>query len=270
MGRHPSDEVGPEATELIELGSELSGIAAATAVGGLVGGPIGAAAGALGAPVLKQALRSTLTELASRHLGNREKSRVGAVVGVAVETVDRNLRDGKSPRSDWWGAAANSQGARELIEGVLVAAQREHEESEIRLMGKLLGNLLFETRIDRDYANQLIRMAERLSYRQIVLLALFDIRVRDAKGLHVGPIDLQGGKTPTMSVLHDILELYRSTMLQQVSEDHPGTTILLDLTAIDPSKVQVVLGPGGWLHDLMEMPGSVFSLDVERVASLLR
>jgi len=60
----------------------------------------------------------------------------------------------------------------ELLEGVLLAAQREYEERKVRCYGNLYANIAFEPAIDSVTANSLLREADDLSYMQIQLLAL--------------------------------------------------------------------------------------------------
>jgi len=63
--------------------------------------------------------------------------------------------------------------AKEIVEGVLLAAQREHEEKKLLYYSNLLANIAFHPEIDRAHANLLIRLGERLSYRQLCVLSLF-------------------------------------------------------------------------------------------------
>lgn len=120
-------------------------------------------------------IHEVLADMAQRQLSEKEGQRVRAAVSVSEDIVRTNLAEGKNPRSDWFG---NTWGdplpddATEIIEGVLMAAQHEHETRKVAILGRILGNLAFTPQIDRDYANILIRSASELTYRQFCILAL--------------------------------------------------------------------------------------------------
>lgn len=63
--------------------------------------------------------------------------------------------------------------ADEILEGILLSAQREHQEKKVQFYGNLIANIAFDPSIDREQANFLIKLDESLSYRQICLLSLF-------------------------------------------------------------------------------------------------
>lgn len=254
--------------QLIEAGSEIAGSAAGAGLGLLIAGGPGAIAGATAGPAITWGLRSATLELAHRFLGNRERARIGATAAFAAATINSRLAEGAVPREDWFegeGACA----AEEVAEGVLLAAARSPEERKVELLGRMLGNLAFQPSLDRGYANLLVRVAGELSYRQICLLALFNLNSRTAYPLHASSLDIGDGRENQIGVLQEILDLHRRTMLQQTATDHPGHDIMLNIFHIDPSRTQTVTGPGGWLSDLMELPGSIPDEELQAVHSLL-
>jgi hypothetical protein len=68
-------------------------------------------------------------------------------------------------------AHTDRSSAEELLEGVILAAQRESQERKVRFYGYLYSNLVFDPTVDRAHGNYLIRLLDRLSYRQVCLLA---------------------------------------------------------------------------------------------------
>lgn len=62
----------------------------------------------------------------------------------------------------------------EILEGTLIAAKNEYEEKKLKYYGNLVANIAFHQEIDSYHANYLLRIAERLSYRQICILTLFN------------------------------------------------------------------------------------------------
>lgn len=136
--------------------------------------PVATAFGA-GAPLLTRGLAWAAAEFRQRVLGQREAYRVVTVVREAKAKYDKNISEGKQLRTDDFflkDEAAGRTSADEIIEGTLLAAQREHEERKIPYYANFIAGLPFVPGIDRYTANLLLRTAQELSYRQLCLLAL--------------------------------------------------------------------------------------------------
>lgn len=175
MVDHPlgRDEEFQLASELIAAGEEIAGTSAATALGLFLGGPGGAMLGSIAGPVLLRACRYGV-DFARRYLGPREKVRVGAAFSFAVQRIEERRINGDAVRDDGFflSPIEGRADADEILEGVLLTAQREHEEKKVPFLGYLWANVAFEEQIDRSTANHAIRLAQELSYRQLCLLAL--------------------------------------------------------------------------------------------------
>jgi hypothetical protein len=160
-----------EKSELAKLISEMTvGGAAGLATGGPVGGAVGA-----GAPAVVRAFVWAAGEFRERVLGQREAYRVVSVVRLAKAKYEENIAGGAQMRNDEFflqDEATGRSSADEIVEGTLLAAQREHEERKVPYYANLIANLPFEPAIDRYTANLLLRTAQELSYRQLCLLAL--------------------------------------------------------------------------------------------------
>lgn len=159
---------------LVEHGSEIVGGAGGAGVGLLLGGPPGAVVGGATGPILVATLRRAGSELAKRFLGPREQIRAGAALLWAATKAQENLDTGAGPRTDGFFAERpdGRSAADELVEGVLLVAQRSYEERKVRFLGYLMANLGFADDIDPAHANYLLRIGERLSYRQLCYLSL--------------------------------------------------------------------------------------------------
>ncbi len=224
--------------ELVDLGSEMTAAAAAGVVGLAVGGPAGAIIGAAGAPPLVRVVR----EFADRLVGRSQRRRVGLVVLLIADRIAARHAAGDEPRADgFFEASGERSAAEEIAEGVLLAAQTEHEERKLPFLANLYANVAFDTRVDRALANLLVRLAERLSYRQLCLLALF------VNGQVFGLPNRnyrQAGITtdnPFVGVILDALELHQLGFLMDGS-------VWLGVLDVNPSaKVQ---GIGSWLYEL--------------------
>lgn len=133
------------------------------------------AAGTLGAPLLSSAIEWLAGDFASRGLSHREAQRVRAVLDVASAHIAKKIRLGHEARSDdfFTGAPGNRSFYEEIAEGVLLAAQREHEERKALFLGYLLANFAFND-FDRREANYLLRLMTSLSWTQLRLLAIYN------------------------------------------------------------------------------------------------
>ncbi len=163
------------ARHLVAKGSELAAGAVTGALVALAGDPgIAAVLGASGVAVT-QVIQRLGSEVNQRYLGEREEVRIGAAMAFAIEQVHANRERGLQVRQDGFfhKQPGERAAAEEVLEGVLLAAQREHEEKKVRFCGYLFANITFTPSVDRAQANNLIRLAEALSYRQLCLLHLF-------------------------------------------------------------------------------------------------
>lgn len=165
--------------QFLETSSAILGGLAGGAVGRLIGTG-GDYLGAVGAPAMSHALNRTAVDFLHRHLSDREKARTAAVLVLTGERIKAKLAQGYELRADDFFVAqfVGRIIADEIAEGVLLAAQREHEERKLRFLADLLTNIAFRPDIDRAQANLLIRRSEGLSYRQLSLIAVLANRER--------------------------------------------------------------------------------------------
>lgn len=252
---------------LIDAGSELTGAVVGTVFGVITGNPVaGAAAGSL----LGQSLRWAGGEFAQRVLSEREEVRIGAALQWAAERYEERRTAGEDVRDDGWfdKEPTGRSAAEELAEGVLIAAQREHEERKVQFIGYLLANLAFYHQIDRHHANRLLRLAQHLSWRQICLLAL--VRNRDrfnlTKETDYAPAKGQPIDWSIVGVRRELAELgYAQLEMVGASNDdssHLGGTIG------SPANLEL-WGDGQLLYLLMSLD-KVSKEDLKEPAHLLR
>lgn len=260
--------------DIVETGSEIAGATTGAAVGLLVGGSPGAVVGAAAGPMAAKVLRGLAAEFRDRVLGHREEVRVGAAIAFASAKIKEKLDAGERPRQDDFltDEERNRSTAKEVFEGIVLAAQREAEEKKVRLYGNLLANLAFAQDIDRSQANYLIRLGEQLSYRQLCLLSLFaqNTLVFDEQN----HFNLQAGSyrdraseaspiaTDMIVLLQEIYDLYQRGILEN------GGSAMIDKSDANPS----MLSPEGVavnLYNLMEL-WTVDAADLNALIRLLR
>ena len=169
--------------QLIDHGAEIAGGAAGAGLGLFIGGPVGAIIGGAGGPIAALTLRRIGQEISERHLGTREKVRIGAVFAIAAAEIRQRLESGESLREDGFfdEKQTGRSDAEEVTESVLLKAQREPEEKKIEYMGYLLSSIAFDSEISVHLAHQLVKAAEQLTYRQLCILKL--CAVKDSFGL---------------------------------------------------------------------------------------
>jgi hypothetical protein len=161
-----------QARDLLETGAEIVGAMTGGALG-LIGGPVGVAAGAVGGVIVARTLRQVGAELSERMFG-RQRERVGATYSVLASDIAQRLDLGELPRDDGFlteDGSHNSPAAR-LLEGTLLAAANDYEERKTPYLGHFYANLVFSS-ISAADASFLLATAERLTFRQVVLLGIF-------------------------------------------------------------------------------------------------
>jgi len=157
------------ASRVLGAGADVTGSVAGAIAGLLLAGPPGAVGGAVAGPLLASVLR----EITHRILSHREDARVGGAFRAAAAGLQERLDQGDEVRDDGFFASRPDRrsDAEEIIEGVLLAAQRGHEERKVEFLGYMLANLCFESEVDANLANWTIKTAQELTWAQLVLLS---------------------------------------------------------------------------------------------------
>ena len=228
---------------LIEGGFEIAGTAITGAVGFAAGGPIAAAGAAVGGLLLTKTLIKVGSDVYDRVLGPRERVRMGATATFAIERIKRNQDQGLALRTDGFFAedASNRSKAEELLEGVLLKSKNTHEEKKTRYLGNLFGNMPFYEELDLGLANQALSLAERMTYRQMCSLWLFEtqtttntqIPLRQSNYHGAGPIPLA-----TDSLLHEIFDLYQIGLVFRKGEGGANALAMLSYYDVTPADMR--------------------------------
>jgi hypothetical protein len=154
----------------------------------------------------------------------------------------------------------------------MLAAQREHEEKKVPLLGNLMASIPFDEEIDRGQANLLLRLAEDVSYRQLCILALLGDRMifaeTDTPPRNVFIPELRkgaySGKRPDFNTIAILQEAWD---LQSRSLAYVGPTAM-DYRWIDPSQMEL-WEMGLSLYQSMEL-WEISRDDKQEVAEFLR
>ena len=235
-----NDEIVQKA---LDTGSDLAGSASGAAVGLLIGGPPGAIAGAAVGPVIKRTLVESIRRLVTR----REKIRVAATFAFAVTACEERLQAGDKLRDDRFFSPdfSGRSAADEVAEAVAVAAERSFEERKAEYLGYLLSNIAFEEGVDRWLANRVVRVAERLSWSQLIILSAV---AREDVELAAVALGSDVGSWTSWGAHQEALELMNDNYIMTT----PDQTPRLGLSVPNLRLEQARLGTGGrLLVDLM-------------------
>lgn len=125
------------------------------------------------AGALVDVLFNFANDIDSRAMSNMEKERVSATYIIVRNQIRKRIDDGYELRNDgFFNSEINDRSsAEEIFEGFLLAAQKEYEQKKIIFYANLVAGISTDNKVNRAEANQLIKMVEKLSYRQICIIA---------------------------------------------------------------------------------------------------
>jgi hypothetical protein len=208
------------------------------------------------------ALQDIGFDLENRILGPAEEVRIGAVMLYATDKLERELKRGRVIRGDdfFEGQHGKRPKAHEVVEGILQAARLDQEEKKVPFYGNLLANIALRDEIDLSQANLYIKLAERMSYRQLCILALFGY-----KGEHnLRETDFRGTPNNISMRLADLLV----EILELCTQDLVSSgDAILGLTDIAAANMRVQ-GAGAALCQYMELH-ELPAEDIRDIAVLL-
>ncbi len=142
-------------------------------VGSAIGMALAEAGGPLGSVAVQTGVSGAIQEWASRFLSKREEQRVATAMVFALERIQERLNNGDKFRADGF-FEPNTTGqskADEIVEGVLQKCKNEFAEKKLRYLGNIIANTPFHY-ATAETLHRVIVVAERMSYRQMQLLAL--------------------------------------------------------------------------------------------------
>ena len=139
------------------------------AAAGFSENPIAIVAASIGAP----ALSSVAVDFTSRMLSSWQSTRFAEGSKLIAEKIEKNINFGKLLRSDGGMCPINGEQAQQVLEGILQNIT-EYERKKIEAHANFFTNLCFDERIVFEQALYLTRVLKQLSYRQLVIIAIFN------------------------------------------------------------------------------------------------
>lgn len=154
---------------IADYGGAAAGAAVGAGIGTLIAGPVGAVGGALAGTVIEKVFYKIGADIKERVLSKSESKKIESVIMLAAKKIQTKIKSGKHLRNDDFfdDKIDDRSPAEEILEATLFAAQREYEERKLPYLANLYTNINFDSSIKRSMANQLIRIAESLSYRNL-------------------------------------------------------------------------------------------------------
>jgi hypothetical protein len=235
------DELRPEKAErlreFMESGGQVVGQAAGAALSIVAGPVVGTGAGA----ALGEVFARVGLEIHERLLARRQGARAAGALDVAFVRVDERLNAGDDLRDDgFFNPGPDGRvDAEEVLEGTLLTAANAYEERKVALIGKLYANLAFEPTVSPALANFLLRLADRLTYHQLTVLAFFAY-AQSGEGemalVRLTAEQSETGRLPSQGLIAELNDLSEVTRVLGLRQD--------DGTVIAP---QDAWGDGGWL-----------------------
>ena len=183
--------------------------AVAGGVIGLVGGPGGAIAGAAAGVLITKTVRRVGIEVYDRLMVRRQQERVAAVLAVVLVDAERLSDSGRPIREDGFFDAEGERrsGAEELLEGVLLQAANSYQERKLRHLGAIFPNLATRPDVSPADGHWLSRLADRLTWRQLELLAVFANPQEERLIMRDVEHDQTGHRLPTPGLREEVEEL---------------------------------------------------------------
>lgn len=255
------EEDATGATEIINMGAEIVGGVATAAAGLVVAEPAGALGVAAGAPLVIRALRWAGHEVRERVLSHREQVRAGGALASAALELQKLLEQGEELRNDGFFQDDVSPGrtaAEEILEGVLVTAERSYEERKVPYLGKLYAGIAVDASIDPAAANYLLAVGASLTWMQYVTLNVIAQNFDGRLQLRESMFPEEGQSTDMVALAHQMLDLAQRGFLLQKRPGQEQSELILDAPHIVPAYLKIQgFGFQFWrLAQLSDMPQS--------------
>lgn len=121
--------------------------------------------------MLGEVLGQAAEDYANRALSTREEARVATVLDAAAGKIAKLIGEGEVLRSDGFFDSGDDD-ADEVLEGVLRAAQDEHQQKKLPHLASVFANIAFSPQVTVEAANLVIRESEAISWLEMCLLSM--------------------------------------------------------------------------------------------------
>lgn len=250
---------------IADIGGSVAGALAGAGIGAVIAGPVGVAGGAIAGTAIEKVIQRIGQEIQERFLSKSESRKIGTVYSCAKEKIEVNLKSGKNLRNDdFFSQKVNDRSSsEEILEATIFAAQHEHEEKKLPYLANLYANINFDPTINRQMANQLIKVASDITYRQLVILYVIGAYQLNPqlvpKRRNTEFNSIRGYEK--ISIASEIFDLYRHSLVF-------SKKVILDTSGFTPSLLEIS-GNGALLYNLMELSTIHFDKIAQEIVDLL-
>lgn len=202
------------------------------------------------------AINYIANEFDTRVLSEIESDRVKDVMVTAVKKIEKNLSENKKLREDnFFQKIEDKSEAQEIFEAIIISSQREAQSMKLKFYGNLLANIGFNKDITSDECMQLIEIAERLTYRQCLLMTA--IYINTAQYRMMGQASILADRFihnneknipfSRVSLYQEVLELYRMGLVFEKNGN-----LIINIGQLNFHNL-IVGGLGDMIVELMEL-----------------
>ena len=189
-------------------------------------------------------------------------------MALAVVAIAAELDQGKMPRSDAFfdPDGRRPPAAEELFEGVLLKARDAYEERKLPLLANLYSSFVFTNTISPTLANSLVELAGRLTYQQLVFMAVAldqERRQRLRNASYAAGAALQRMDSNAIGLLTEVYSLHHLGLVHDVTS---GTWI--SVGNVNPAGTRLQ-GSGWILADAMKRSTTIPAEEKDAVVSQL-
>lgn len=161
----------------IQKGSKILSEVVSRTIGPLIGmlaaGPLGAVAGGVAGTLIKFGLEDFM----DKWLTPKEVKRVGTSAEYIINQINQKLQNGNELNIHLFqNRGENISEAEELFEGVLLKCKNQYQEKKLKYLANIFISSTFDTSISSITANQILNLAEGLTYRKLCILAFFGVK----------------------------------------------------------------------------------------------
>ncbi|MBJ7353764.1 MAG: hypothetical protein JHC98_02980 [Thermoleophilaceae bacterium] len=188
--------------EMVGAGAEAFGAITGGTVG-TVGGPVGIVLGGVAGVAAARMFKFLGGEISKRKLSPAEEIRIGGAAAVAAIEIGSRQDEGEKLRNDGFFDPANGSrsDSDEVLEGILLQAAQSYEEKKVPYLGHLYAGIAFDSSISPAYAHVMIRMFDRLTYRELAILQYFSDKSGATDRVALGVGIEEGDFTPSIVLL---------------------------------------------------------------------
>lgn len=196
-------------------------------------------------PVVQRTICRALTVFQGKSFAKIESARMGLCFYSIIEGIKKNEAEGKLYNESFFSHKSEYGEIDELAEAVLRAAMDDSQIVKSYHYGKLLGNSLYQAKYDESSIFLLLRIAQKLSFDELCLLAVLNDMPQNNFEVLVIDDDRR------IELMVNMLNLKAAGLLKRMPPFTLGATLdnlqistlgkdlftLMDLKELDPKKV---------------------------------